>query len=189
MSSPCRKLCVTINKPPPPYRSAGRAVAPKGAFFFVGYRVGLACPMIHSVYIFGAAGGGAGLRPAPSLPPCCRPYASAFMAGACQLGAYAYRKTPCSLKVAGESGCPYRGGRFFRLTRPQQPNPALSAHQKPRNRLLSSSDGGAQLRCRITIRPRRLRRATRWRTWHIDSVDSDRAGAGLGCWGRSRNLY
>ena len=49
--------------------------------------------MNHSVSIFGAAGGGAGLRPAPSLPPCCSPYASASMAGACLPYACAYRKS------------------------------------------------------------------------------------------------
>ena len=92
------RTILSLFKPPPPYRSAGRAVAPKGAFFFVGYRSGLAYPMIHSVSIFGAAGGGAGLRPAPSLPPCCSPYAFASMAGVCLPYACAYRKT--AAKVA-----------------------------------------------------------------------------------------
>ena len=66
-------------------------------------------------------------------------------------------KTPALLKSRWESGSPYRGCLFCRLTRPQHPDPALSARQSPRNRLLLSSDGGALLRYRTTIRPRRLR--------------------------------
>lgn len=42
------------------------------------------------------------------------------------------------------------------------------------------------LRSCITIRPRRQRRATRKRGWHIVSVDSAWAGAGLDYWSRSR---
>ena len=85
-------------RPPPPYRSARRAVAPKGAFFFVGYRYGVPRAMIHSVYIFGAAGGSAGLRPAPLLPPYCHPSAFAYVGGAWLPYACAYRNT--AAKVA-----------------------------------------------------------------------------------------